>query len=195
MQPAPMTSSESALRCTAIRPTQTALSVGGLRPALELRARAVRSLTVPAGAPVGYSGTWIAERPSVIATLPIGYADGYARSLSPGSLRPSRPASGPGRRPDLVGLADRRCDRCSRSRTHDGVRGDLAPRRWPRRGRPRDDARHHHVGDPPDDEPSSTSRLSVERARRCGSRRSIDHSIGLPSRSRRGGGRRMPAPP
>ncbi len=66
-------------------PDSAASSVVGLRPALELRARAVRFLSVPTGTPVGYSGTRIAERPSVIATLPLGYADGYARSLSPGA--------------------------------------------------------------------------------------------------------------
>lgn len=42
---------------------------------------------VPGGA-VGYSGSWRASRPSRIATLAIGYADGYARSASAASGSP-----------------------------------------------------------------------------------------------------------
>ncbi|MCU0309185.1 MAG: alanine racemase, partial [Thermoleophilia bacterium] len=44
-----------------------------LRPALALKARAVRLAEVPTGTPVGYGGTWRAGRPSLIATLAIGY--------------------------------------------------------------------------------------------------------------------------
>ncbi|MBO4282022.1 MAG: bifunctional UDP-N-acetylmuramoyl-tripeptide:D-alanyl-D-alanine ligase/alanine racemase [Bacteroidales bacterium] len=39
---------------------------------------------VPAGDTVGYNRRWKAERDSVIATIPIGYADGFPRSLSNG---------------------------------------------------------------------------------------------------------------
>jgi len=51
-----------------------------LRPALALKARAIRLDEIPAGTPVGYSGRWVAPRPSRIATLPVGYGDGLARS-------------------------------------------------------------------------------------------------------------------
>ena len=37
---------------------------------------------VPAGTEVGYGGTFVAKRPTVIATVPIGFADGYSRALS-----------------------------------------------------------------------------------------------------------------
>jgi alanine racemase len=56
-----------------------------VRPALSIRAHPVRIATVPPGTAVGYAGTWIAERLSTIATLPIGYADGWSRSSSPGT--------------------------------------------------------------------------------------------------------------
>ncbi len=56
-----------------------------VRPALSLRAHAVRIAEVPTGTAVGYAGTWTARRTSRIATLPVGYADGWARSLSPGT--------------------------------------------------------------------------------------------------------------
>ncbi len=47
---------------------------------LMVRVLAVRDL--PSGATVGYNGTWIAARPSRIATAALGYADGFHRSLS-----------------------------------------------------------------------------------------------------------------
>jgi alanine racemase len=58
----------------------------GLGPALSIRAHPVRIAEVPAGTSVGYAGTWTASRVSKIATLPIGYADGWSRASSPGSL-------------------------------------------------------------------------------------------------------------
>lgn len=54
-------------------------------PALSVKAHPVRIATVPAGTSVGYAGTWTAERTSAIATLPIGYADGWSRASSPGT--------------------------------------------------------------------------------------------------------------
>ncbi len=37
---------------------------------------------VPAGTEVGYGGTFVTERPTIIATIPVGFADGYSRALS-----------------------------------------------------------------------------------------------------------------
>ena len=37
---------------------------------------------VPAGTEVGYGGTFVAKRPTRIATIPVGFADGYSRALS-----------------------------------------------------------------------------------------------------------------
>lgn len=51
-----------------------------LRPALRLVARPMRIQEVPVGTRVGYGGTWVAPRPSRIATLPVGYGDGYLRA-------------------------------------------------------------------------------------------------------------------
>lgn len=56
-----------------------------LRPAMTVKARAVRVERVATGSTVGYGGEWEAQRPSVIATLPIGYADGWPRASWPGS--------------------------------------------------------------------------------------------------------------
>ena len=38
--------------------------------------------TVPAGAPISYGRTFVTKRESRIATIPIGYADGFSRGLS-----------------------------------------------------------------------------------------------------------------
>lgn len=57
-----------------------------LRPAMELKCMPLRVDTFPEGTPVGYGGTWIAPRESVIATLPVGYGDGFARAYSPGAM-------------------------------------------------------------------------------------------------------------
>lgn len=55
-----------------------------LRPAMAVRARSVRLADVPTGTAVGYGGTFVTERPSRVATLPLGYADGLRRSLGNG---------------------------------------------------------------------------------------------------------------
>lgn len=53
-----------------------------LEPLLRWRTEVVRVKTLPKGSPVGYSLTWTAPRESRIATIAVGYADGYDRGLS-----------------------------------------------------------------------------------------------------------------
>jgi len=50
-----------------------------LRPALALKARSLRVERFPPGVAVSYGGRWRTERDSVIATLPVGYADAIPR--------------------------------------------------------------------------------------------------------------------
>ena len=38
--------------------------------------------TVPAGSSIGYGGTYVTKRPTAVATIPVGFADGYDRHLS-----------------------------------------------------------------------------------------------------------------
>lgn len=54
----------------------------GLRPAMRLVSRVVHLQTVPPGESVSYGRTWTAERPTRVATLAVGYADGLPRALS-----------------------------------------------------------------------------------------------------------------
>ena len=53
-----------------------------LRPAMSLVSRVVFVKEIKKGTPVSYGGTFVAEREMKIATIPVGYADGYPRSLS-----------------------------------------------------------------------------------------------------------------
>jgi alanine racemase len=53
-----------------------------LEPALSLITRIVCLRKLPKGATVSYGRTYTTSRPSMIATLPIGYGDGYSRALS-----------------------------------------------------------------------------------------------------------------
>jgi alanine racemase len=55
-----------------------------LRQALSLKARVAQVKEIPRGASVGYGRRFVAARPSAIATLPLGYGDGYNRLLSCG---------------------------------------------------------------------------------------------------------------
>lgn len=53
-----------------------------LKPVMSLHSRIILLKTVPAGTSLGYGSTFTTQRESKIATLPIGYADGYRRALS-----------------------------------------------------------------------------------------------------------------
>ena len=57
----------------------------GLRPVMSLTAEIIAIRDVPAGDSVGYGAGWVAPRPSRIATVSCGYADGYPRTAPPGT--------------------------------------------------------------------------------------------------------------
>jgi alanine racemase len=54
----------------------------GLTPAMQLQSKIVALRSVPAGTRVSYGSRFSAGRQSLIATVPIGYADGYSRRMS-----------------------------------------------------------------------------------------------------------------
>ncbi|MFK8050210.1 MAG: alanine racemase [Halioglobus sp.] len=56
-----------------------------LRPVMTLSSQVISIRDVAPGETVGYAGNWIAERPSVIATVTIGYGDGYPRNARNGT--------------------------------------------------------------------------------------------------------------
>lgn len=57
------------------------LPTEGLRPAVAIRARVIQLRRVEAGAGVGYGHRYVARAPRMLATLAIGYADGWPRGL------------------------------------------------------------------------------------------------------------------
>ena len=54
-----------------------------LKPALTLKAKITRVQEMDEGCDISYGRTFTTKRKSIIATLPIGYADGYSRLLAP----------------------------------------------------------------------------------------------------------------
>jgi alanine racemase len=56
-----------------------------LRPVMTLRARIMALRDIGSGESVGYDGCWRSQRPSRIATIAIGYADGYPRHARNGT--------------------------------------------------------------------------------------------------------------
>ncbi len=53
-----------------------------MKPVVELKARIVQIRTIERGETVGYGGTWTARRPTKLAIVSAGYADGYFRAAS-----------------------------------------------------------------------------------------------------------------
>lgn len=93
---------------------------GELRPTMTVSARPARLEWMPAGSPIGYGGEWIAERRSLVATLPIGYADGWTRAYWPGASALVR-----GRRVPLIGRVS--MDSVCVDATDASIDGDLRP--------------------------------------------------------------------
>ena len=54
----------------------------GLQPAMRWVTRGIYVKTIAPGDRVSYGGTFVATRPTVVMTLPVGYADGYRRGIS-----------------------------------------------------------------------------------------------------------------
>jgi alanine racemase len=52
-----------------------------VQPVMTMETRIARLRKISAGEGVGYDLAWQAEKDSLIATLPFGYADGYPRAL------------------------------------------------------------------------------------------------------------------
>ena len=53
-----------------------------LSSVMKLKSKIIQIKKLAKGTPISYGGTYITERDSLIATIPIGYADGYLRKLS-----------------------------------------------------------------------------------------------------------------
>lgn len=60
-------------------------SAAGLEPVMTLSSSVIAVRDVSTGDAVGYGGAWVAGRPSRIATVTIGYGDGYPRHAANGT--------------------------------------------------------------------------------------------------------------
>lgn len=72
-----------------VRPGRSLFGLGarflrteGLQQALRVYARVLQVMNIGKGQSIGYDGTYTVTKPTRIATLAIGYADGYVRTLS-----------------------------------------------------------------------------------------------------------------
>ncbi len=56
-----------------------------LEPAMDFKSKIISLRNIPAGASVGYGRNWLADRETKIATVTVGYADGYPRNARNGT--------------------------------------------------------------------------------------------------------------
>jgi alanine racemase len=94
------------------------------RPVAALRGRVVAIRSVAAGDTVGYSASWRADRRSVIATISVGYADGFPRAAPNDGSRGARVVEVNGKLAPLVGRVT--MDMCMAAVEHDATIGDIA---------------------------------------------------------------------
>jgi len=95
------------------------------KPVAALRARVVAVRSIGPGDTVGYGATWRAERPTRVATVGVGYADGFPRAS---------PADGPDRSPRHIELNGKLAplvgrvtmDMCMAAVSEDVAVGDVA---------------------------------------------------------------------
>ena len=64
-----------------LSPSQKLAGRLDLQQAMQIKSVVAQVKTIEAGTPVSYGGTFVSEKKMKIATVPIGYADGYSRSL------------------------------------------------------------------------------------------------------------------
>ncbi len=65
-----------------IHPSSGMTTQVSLKPVLSWRTRILQLKRLPSGSSISYGQTFVTQRESLIATLPVGYADGYHRLLS-----------------------------------------------------------------------------------------------------------------
>ncbi len=63
-------------------PSSSVKPLAGLQPVMSVKAEIARIFEISPATAVSYGGAWQAECNSLVATIPLGYADGYSRLLS-----------------------------------------------------------------------------------------------------------------
>lgn len=78
-------------------------AINPMRPVLKLAAPILQTRDIAAGAGVGYNGQWTAARPTRLAVIGVGYADGLPRNAMATNLHPGGEAMVCGRRCRFAG--------------------------------------------------------------------------------------------
>ncbi|MGA7935510.1 MAG: alanine racemase [Kovacikia sp.] len=67
--------------CFGVRTSQAFANPSDLKPVMSVKTRVAQVRAVPPGEPIGYGSLYTTPRPSLIASLPVGFGEGYPRSL------------------------------------------------------------------------------------------------------------------
>lgn len=67
--------------CYGVRTSQHFENIPGLKPVMAVKTKVASVRHVPPGSTIGYGSLFTTKRPSVIASLPVGFGEGYPRSL------------------------------------------------------------------------------------------------------------------
>ena len=97
-----------------------------MRPVVTLTAAIQQIRSIEAGMSCGYNAQWTAKRPTRLATLLIGYADGLPRGAGATDAKPGAEVAVAGRRCALVGRVSMDLDH---RRRHRPARGRRSPGR------------------------------------------------------------------
>ena len=68
--------------CFGVRTSQEFDNPRELKPVMSIKTRVAQVREVPAGKTIGYGGLFTTQRPSRIASLPVGFGEGYPRASS-----------------------------------------------------------------------------------------------------------------
>jgi len=67
--------------CYGVRTSTDFVNPPALRPVMSIRTRVMEVREVPSGSTIGYGSLFRTSRPSRIATIPVGFGEGYPRAL------------------------------------------------------------------------------------------------------------------
>lgn len=67
--------------CYGVRTSRNFEISAALKPIMEIKTRVAQVRRLPKGARIGYGGLYTTSQPSLIATVPVGFGEGYPRSL------------------------------------------------------------------------------------------------------------------
>ena len=67
--------------CFGVRTSQEFFNPAALKPVMSVKTRVAQVRQVPAGCTIGYGELFTTKRDSLIASLPVGFGEGYPRAL------------------------------------------------------------------------------------------------------------------